>query len=120
MADISQAVSSILSDPEALEQIRSLGSMLGIGEATAAPEIPPQKHEAPGGLSAPDPEFMGMMMKLAPLMSAMNEETDSTRLLYALKPFLSDKRRGRVDKAVRLMSLMKVVPMLKESGIGLI
>ena len=61
--------------------------------------------------------MLGTMMRLAPLLGAMNEENDSTRLLYALKPFLSEKRRRRIDQSVRLLGIMRILPLIKESGI---
>ena len=113
MADLDKTISSILNDPEAMEQIKALGDAMGI---SLPEEKPPPVQESPAPVSG---EMLGMMMKLAPMLGAINEENDSTRLLYALRPFLSEKRRVRVDKAVRLLSLMRAVPMLRESGISL-
>ena len=45
--------------------------------------------------------------------SSFNEENDSTRLLNALRPFLSEKRRVRIDGSIRLLSLMRILPLLK-------
>lgn len=101
-----------MNDPDAMEQIKALGSMMGLTGDKPKPEPPPA-----AGLSAPDGEMAGMMMKLMPLLGSMNEENDSTRLLYALRPFLSEKRRARVDQAARMLSLMRVLPMLKTLGI---
>lgn len=115
MADLDKTINSILSDPQAMEQIRALGEAMGI--SAPSDNKPPPVQES---VSAPSGEMLGMMMKLAPLMGAINEENDSTRLLYALRPFLSEKRRERVDKAVRMLSLMRAVPMLKEAGISLL
>lgn len=113
MADLSEAIGSIMSDPDAMAQIKALGNMMGL-----TGEQPPQREETPPvGLAAPDNEMAGMMMKLVPLLGSLNEENDSTRLLYALRPFLSEKRRARVDQAARMLSLMRLLPMLKAVGI---
>lgn len=145
MADIMETVNSILSDPSAMEQLKALGGMLGVGEAAekSSEPAPPPKPEPPaadgiasllaslsGGnsqgtsappsaapMNMPSPEMMGMIMKFAPLLGSMNEENDSTRLLYALKPFLSEKRRKRVDQSVRILGIMRILPMVKEIGI---
>lgn len=128
MADMSEALQSILSDPSAMEQIRELGGMLGLGsETSAAQKEPPKQPDGISSLlsslgnnqssSAPNADMIGMMMKLAPLLGSMNEENDSTRLLYALKPFLSEKRRRRIDQSVRLLGIMRILPLIKESGI---
>ena len=111
MADINDAVSSILNDPNAMKQIKELGAMLGLGG-----EKPAEKPSASplGALtSAGDADTLNMMMKLAPLLSSFNEENDSTRLLNALRPFLSEKRRVRIDGSIRLLSLMRILPLLK-------
>lgn len=116
MADLSETIGSILNDPSAMEQIKALGGMLGIGGDDQSSQ--PSKPESPG-LSAIDPGMMGLMMKLMPLMGRLREDDDSTRLLYALRPFLSEKRQSRVDGAVRLLSIIRVLPLLKESGLSL-
>ena len=114
MDDISEKIGELLSDPSMMEQIRSLGGMLGMGGQLppSKPSEPPPAPAAsvPGGIS---PDMFGMMMKLAPLLSSFNEENDSTRLLNALRPFLSEKRRVRIDGSIRLLSLMRILPLLK-------
>ena len=61
--------------------------------------------------------MLGSMMKLAPLLSSVSREDDSTRLLRALRPLLSDSRRRRVDEALKILQMMRMLPLLKESGI---
>lgn len=145
MADIMEAVNSILSDPSAMEQIKALGGMLGIGdnEEKKSPPPPPQQNtqdsiasllSSLGGNSnptakaantqqsistgnMPSPEMLGMIMKFAPILSSMNEENDSTRLLHALKPFLSTKRQKRVEQSVKLLGIMRILPLVKEIGL---
>lgn len=135
MDDLSQKIGDILSDPSMMEQIRSLGDMLGMGagagaatggsapspasasatsSTSAVPAAPPAPMPAAqstlGGLS---PDMLGMMMKLTPLLSSMNAEDESTRLLSALRPFLSEKRQSRIDSSIRLLSLMRMLPAIK-------
>ena len=43
----------------------------------------------------------------------MMKKTDSrTRLIEALKPLLSEKRRKKADEAMQLMKLLEIMPML--------
>ncbi len=116
MDDLSNQIGNLLSDPSVLDTLRSL-----IGSSDSSPAAAPvQEREASppfGMLNMPNPEMLGMVMKLAPLMSAINEENDSTRLLHALRPFLSEKRRKRLDSTIRLLSIMKLVPMIRELGL---
>ena len=143
MADIMETVNSILSDPSAMEQIKALGGMLGIGESSENEVSPPKSTEQTsadsvasllsslGGtgksaavstqnvpaVSMPSPEMLGMIMKFAPILSSMNEENDSTRLLHALKPFLSEKKQRRVEQSVKLLGIMRILPLVKEIGL---
>lgn len=114
MDDLSQKIGEILSDPSMMEQIKSFGSMLGMDQqkpqqAQVQQSIQPQTNP----LMNMSPDMMNMIMRFAPLMSSMNEENDSTRLLNALRPFLSEKRRSRIDGSIRLLSFMKMIPLLK-------
>ena len=140
-----EAVNSILSDPSAMEQIKALGGMLGIGEGEEKNVSPPpqkqtqtepinsllsslgvgsnksgtsvsSQRDIPAG-DMPSPEMLGMIMKFVPILRSMHEENDSTRLLHALKPFLSEKRQKRVEQSVKLLGIMKILPMVREIGL---
>lgn len=115
MEDISRKISELLSDPEALEQIKGLTGMLSQGNTV---QNQPETEEQPA-VNMPDSSMLGAVMKLAPLMQSVNREDDSTRLLKALKPFLHNERSKRVDSAIRLLGIMKMLPLLKNSGIDL-
>ena len=56
--------------------------------------------------------------KLARIMSAVGDgaETDGQRLIAALKPYLSEKRRAKADSAIRLLSFSKVWTVIKSLG----
>ncbi len=134
--DVTSRISQILGDPASMEKLRSLAAMFGDGSGqpaqSAAPQPPqspqqrqspqpqPQRQPAPAQQQnrAPmDPELMRSVMKLAPLFSNMHREDDSTRLLRALRPFLGEPRRRKLDEAVRLMQLIRMVPILKSGGL---
>lgn len=122
MDDLSQKIGEILSDPSMMEQIKSLSGMLGISgskepppaAAQSVPSAAPSLQTQPNLLGGLSPDMLGMIMKFAPLISSMNEENDNTRLLNALRPFLSEKRRSRIDGSIRLLGLMRMLPLLKE------
>jgi len=63
------------------------------------------------------PEMLNMVTRIAPLLSKVNQEDDSTRLLQALRPLLSETRRKKVDEAMKILQMMRLLPLLKESGI---
>lgn len=117
MDDISAAIRSVLSDPESMAQIQSIVNALGTEPAAApAPQTSalsvPQSAPQNGG----DP-MMAMLLKAAPLLTAVNQEDDATRLLQALRPLLSEPRRKKLDEASRILKILHILPLLKESGI---
>lgn len=55
-----------------------------------------------------------MMAKLSSLMGEMNRPDCRTRLIEALKPLLSEKRRKRADEAMQIIKLLDVMPVLMQ------
>jgi hypothetical protein len=95
--------------PESMEKLRALAGMLG-GAAQGAPSFAQGSPE-------PDADIMRTVMKLAPMLSRARQEDDSTRLLRALRPFLGEARRKKLDEAIKLMQLVRVVPFLRGGGL---
>ena len=101
MSEMQDAIHQILSDPEAMKQVQSLGEQLGLSKPQPKPE----------------PEGLGALTKLAPLMNRFSADDEVSRLLEALRPFLGEEKRRRLDQAARLMRLIKVIPLIKDSGL---
>lgn len=123
MDDLSTKISEIMSDPQAMQQIKGLGEMLGISNNDA--QLPLHKEEKrdkgenalQGILGDSSPDMLSAFSKLAPMMSSLKKEDDTTRLLSALRPFLSENRRKKLDEASKLIRIMKLLPMIKDVGI---
>lgn len=60
---------------------------------------------------------LGSMMKLAGILGAAGGSSDDEKLLIALKPLLREENRGKVDTAVKLLKLISLLPLLKDSGL---
>ncbi len=60
---------------------------------------------------------LGSMMKLAGILGASGGSSDDEKLLIALKPLLREENRSKVDTAVKLLKLISLLPLLKESGL---
>lgn len=56
------------------------------------------------------------VMKLGEMLSSMNKPDKNTQLLMALKPHLRPENRSKVDSALKLMKIMSILPLLRESG----
>lgn len=145
MDDLSQQINQILSDPQSMQQIQGIMNSLGMNGAPSASGLDPSALagalNALGGLSgggqpqastplggvgnadggspfgAVTPEMLQMVTRLAPLLNQVNREDDSTRLLRALRPLLSEARQKKVDEAMKILQMMRLLPLLKESGV---
>ncbi len=131
MDDMSSRLNEILSDPESMEKIRNLAALFGSSNQQGGGPAPQQQRPQQSAQSQPsqqnqqsqqgapslDPELMRSMMKLAPAFSRLRQEDSSTQLLHALRPFLGDSRRRRLDEALRILQLMRMLPYLRNSGI---
>lgn len=74
-----------------------------------------------GGGNNESSDFMknvdiGMLMKVKQLMSESNDDKNSN-LLKAIKPHLSEGRQGKVENAISMMKMTKLLPLLTESGL---
>ena len=121
MEDLGQQLQKILSDPQSMQQIQGiLGSLGNSAPAPAAPGpdlsgLGAAQQEAP--LATLTPQALGMVAKLAPLLGRGNQEDDATRLLRALRPLLGEARQKKVDEALRILQMMRLLPLSKESGL---
>lgn len=144
MDDLSQQINQFLSDPNSMQQLQGMLNSLGLGQGEAAPSSagPPPAAPAPDlsalagalgalgggsqagpppapqstGLGAVNTDALAMAAKVAPLLSQLNQEDDATRLLRALRPLLSAERRQKIDEAIKILQLMRLLPLLR--GIG--
>ncbi len=111
--NITDRLAELLADDNGIEKIKAMAdSLLGSGTAAA----PTEKKDPSDGFSLPDNFDISKIMGL---MSAIGGRQSDHRadLLLALKPHLSQARRERVDKAVRLIKLASLIPILKEQGL---
>ncbi len=115
MDSIQDKIAEIMADPEALSQVQSLGKMLGIsGNTEPAPPPPPEPTVENELLSG---EMIGKLSALMPILSQVNQEDDTTRLLAALRPFLSENKQKKLESARKMLSLMRLLPVLKDGGL---
>lgn len=71
-------------------------------------------QDSGGGLFGDiDPE---MLFKIFSLLETLKTPSDNERFLLALRPMLREENRGKVDSAVKIMKLLALLPILKESG----
>lgn len=72
-----------------------------------------EKEEAATSTPAQEsPLDLDMILKLGSVFSELNQEDERSKLLNDLKPFLSDDKRGKVDRAVQLLKLARIAEKL--------
>lgn len=139
-------IESILSDPDAMNRIRDLSKQLGLGPSDESDNsfgTQPQttqntrqrsssdsssfdlssltsllsgnsKQQTDSGMS---PDILGAVMRFMPMINSLKTEDESTALLNALRPFLSQQKRQRLDEASRMLRIMRLLPMIRSTGL---
>ncbi len=90
--DLSQEISKALSDPDIMNKVSDVLSSMNTGEST------------------PDTTSAGDLSGLSNIMGALKSAPtdDRTRLLLAIKPFLSEKRAPYMDSAITILKLASI------------
>lgn len=112
MDDLSAAINGFLSQPGAMDQIKSMAQSLGLGDLELPGSGPAQdSREAPAVQASAPAQDAGPLLdpkKLQVLMKAMGDSSSdpSAKLLEALGPLLQENKREKLDRAVRALRLM--------------
>ncbi len=137
MDDISSRINQILSDPQSMQQLQNLAQSLGLAAPAETASTPPPVPPVPennfdmnqlgallsqlgvGQQQTPSPPSIDMnsILQIQKAMQIFANGNKNIELLRSLRPLLSEKRQKKVDDAVRIMQLIQMLPMLKESGI---
>lgn len=122
MDDFEEKLNSILSSPEAMGQIMALANSIsgnpgqdpgGEGEGSqeggppAAPSVKGADNNPLSLLQGLDPGMLERIMSLYREYSRGGDE--KSELLQAMKPFLKEERREKLDKAVRIARFSRVI-----------
>ena len=124
MDDLTGKLSELLNDPKAMEQVSALAGMLGKKQEPEPPTGGNNGIQALANLfgerkepAVQNPELMETMLRILPMMNAVHQEDDMTRLLHSLRPMLSPMRQKKLDEVTRLMQVFRLLPLLKSKGI---
>ncbi len=131
MSGFEEKLNAILGNQEAMGQIMALAQSLGKQEETE-PQIPeqdgddgytpvwtqPEENQSPAQhvpdlgslLGGVDPQMMQMGMRL--LQEYNRDDDRNAALLAALRPFVKEERFSKVDRAVQIARLSRVIRVL--------
>ncbi len=114
MSNLEEKLENILGNPQAMEQIMSLAQSLGGGssapspppEPTPQPQAPSVSGGLPDGLGQLDPRILSGIVRL---MTQQNNDDGRVALLTALRPFVKEQRYAKVDKAIQIAKLSRLI-----------
>lgn len=116
MSELEDKISEILGDSEQMAKITKLAQSLMGGEGTqssspaGAADTGGDSAGAAGGFDPAglgiDAETLGRISHLLSSGSTQNREEQA--LLSAMRPYLSEKRRGKMDRAMKLAKLARI------------
>ncbi|MCI8360835.1 MAG: hypothetical protein HFE86_05825 [Clostridiales bacterium] len=98
--------------------LSSLLQSMGGGAPAAAPVQAPAPSPMESLFSSISPKEIQAIMKIGSALKAPRQD-DRSQLLLALKPHLSPARQERVDQAVKILRILDILPLLKDSGLDL-
>ena len=116
MSELDEKLNALLSDPNSMAQVMQLAQQLSgtFGSASqpasASPPPPPPPQQPPqpsfdtsflGGL---DPKLIGRFLPLIQEYTQSNSNT--TQLLYALRPFLKAEKQYKIERSAKLARLI--------------
>ena len=104
MDEMEQKLGAVLGNPELMQKIMAMAQSLG--QPAQPPQEPPQ---------APEMDF-AMLQRLSGLARQSGIDSQQRTLLTALKPYLSDERVSKLEKAMRAAKLAKLASSILGSG----
>ncbi|MCD7888516.1 MAG: hypothetical protein LUG23_01080 [Oscillospiraceae bacterium] len=108
MDDFAEKISQVLSDEESMKQIGELAAMLGL-----SPDGNPQPEATKASENLDMSAISGLMQK----MKGFQPDDDNTRFLLALRPLLGEEKQNKIDRAVKVLRLLNLLPLISESGL---
>ena len=122
MDDMDSKLNAMLNDPAAMARIIQMAQQLSGG---AQPKTPPQNPPPPPPQNGPPPGdgFDPMVLaKFLPLLQDLRQSnSQTTQLLYALRPFLKEEKQSKVERAAKLAHLICIGKrFLTEGGLDIV
>ena len=107
MDDMDSKLNAMLNDPAAMARVIQMAQQLSGGAAQSAPQSPPP----PPPQSGPPPTDSGFdpmaLARFLPLLQDLRQSnSQTTQLLYALRPFLKEEKQPKVERAAKLAHLI--------------
>jgi len=106
MDDLQTQMNSILSNPELMDQIKSIAQNIGMESEEESPS-----HTKDTPETFPNIDF-NMLQKLSGIAGQSNIDKNQRTLLSALAPYLSSDRLHKLEKAMRASKMAGIATTL--------
>ena len=122
MEDIAAKLSELLNSPDGMARIKNAAQQILENNSEKPSNIQATESNInldsllSGGLATENLPDIGNIMRIVNLFKNQNQDKRTT-LLLALKPHLSKERGQRVDKAISLLKIASLLPVLKQEGL---
>lgn len=141
MDDLFAKLQDILGSEDGRKQLQSVAEAMGLDKKAKLPDLSDLNSMFGNGASADqkdgeskdaDPSDSGefdfsnfdlsgldlnMLMNIQSMLGSIQKDDENTLLLKALKPHFSEERKAKIDQAIKIMRLLSMWPMIKDSGI---
>lgn len=130
--DLMAKLNDVLNDEESMKQIKELAGALsaesGSGNADGSLDISRLLGMNDNGNEAKEQNTnnnsnplgnldISKLMQVKSIMEQSTKDDKNIALLLALKPHLKDEKQAKVDSLIKIFKLLKLLPLLRESGI---
>ena len=127
MDDMMSRLQDILSDEESMNQIKKLANMMGNNNEND--EESPDISSILGSINNNNSDEntnqdndklnfdISKIMKIQEILSHANKKDQNTEFLHALKPLLKNDNQMKIDRISKILKLLAIWPLIKESGI---
>ncbi len=124
MEDIFQKLNSIMSDKEATDNLKNIINNFNTSSSNSSQASDNEKDKknqsgSESNSSSGIPNFdINTILKLKSLMDKFNSSQNDSRanLLLALKPYLTDSKKDKIDLYIKFLKIMNVVETLDLNG----
>lgn len=116
-------IQEVLADEESMKQLSELASSLFPSNENGNNQSGSQEQEKSFDMAGNDTENsdggfdfdLSKILMIGQVMGSVSNDKNA-ELLLALRPLLKEEKRGKVDKAVKMLKLFAVWTVLKDSG----
>ena len=106
MADFSEMLNGILSNPQAMQQMMALAQSLGLQGQGGQPQQSAPTPPPPPQPSQPDP--MQLLQGFLQMSKQMGGDERQLALFQALKPFVRPDRAEKLDRAIQVAKISRL------------